>query len=168
MSRALVITLLALSALAACGTQPPAEVVDRSDTEFIAYTQMQDWLNLQEEVSNMTEEQLAGELERAGSPGDSRELYYFGLLNQHQKNYDGWTIARDSFRQLGQDSTLSDSQRQLAGILERYNQKMINWYQQHGNLLKEHAELQEQLRIAEQKIQAITELETSISTRREQ
>ena len=49
----------------------------------------------------------------------------------------------------------------LAAILERYNQSRINWYEQHKAL-------EEQNLLLQQKIEAITELETTISTRKEQ
>ena len=70
---------------------------------------------------------------------------------------------------------MTTEQRQLTGILLAYNQNRINWYQRQSELLVENAELEKQLQQAEedkvlleQKIQALTDLEADISTRKEQ
>ena len=60
-------------------------------------------------------------------------------------------------------------------MLESYNQNRINWYQRQGELVKQRSQLEEQLdeaeqekALLEQKIQALTDLEAVISTRKEQ
>jgi hypothetical protein len=75
---------------------------------------------------------------------------------------------------LAADSRLVKEQRDLVTILQRYNQTRINWYQQHRELLADHettaAKLEaslEENRLLQQKIQALTDVETSISTRKE-
>ena len=85
------------------------------------------------------------------------------------------TLARDAFREVNLMVGLTGGQRQLAEIFERYNQTRINWYQQYSQAEENQVALQEQLQEAqqqnnllEQKIQALTDLETSISTRKEQ
>ena len=60
-------------------------------------------------------------------------------------------------------------------MLERYNQSRINWYTRQEELLERYQYLQRELDASddekaelEQKIQALTELEAEISTRKEQ
>jgi hypothetical protein len=75
---------------------------------------------------------------------------------------------------LDEDTSLDEEQRSLAAILERYNQSRINWYLQRRQLLENYETLQAELdssreenKLLEQKLKAITDLETSISTRME-
>ena len=84
-------------------------------------------------------------------------------------------MARDIFRQLNQDEALTTSQRRLAGLLERFNQSRINWFHSRDELRLEYeglqarlTELQDRNTLLEQKIQAITDLEATISTRKEE
>jgi hypothetical protein len=88
-------------------------------------------------------------------------LFHYGLLKQQTDVFPHWAEARDIFRQLGADDGLAWEQRRLATILERYNQSRINWYEQYKTLEDENL-------LLEKKIEAITELETTISTRKEQ
>ena len=97
------------------------------------------------------------------------------FVNQQLVTYGAWVQARDAFRLLREDEELSEEQRQLVAILQAYNQTRINWYQRQSELLNRHAELQQQLDeaeqdklVLEQKIQALTDLEAAISTRKEQ
>ena len=60
-------------------------------------------------------------------------------------------------------------------VLEAYNQSRINWYQRQSETVKQNIKLEQQLSEAEQekqllehKIQALTDLEAVISTRKEQ
>lgn len=175
MSRALAPLLLALAMLAGCTTAPPAQKVDEGTPEIAAWTALQHWLSLQQDVTKMSTEEAVAELVRVGKPEGTNELLYFGLLNQRLQTYGGWTQARDTFRELQQDETLAIQQRQLADILREYNQNRINWYQRQRELLIQNAELKTQLHQAEeqklvldQKIQALTDLEAVISTRKEQ
>ena len=108
-------------------------------------------------------------------PEGADQLFYYGLLNQQLMTYGAWAQARDTFRVLREDKELAEVQRQLVTILQEYNQTRINWYQRQSELLNRNAELQQQLREAEQdklvlqqKIQALTDLEAAISTRKEQ
>lgn len=119
------------------------------------------------------------ELEKiAGVPENGDDLYYFGLLNQQLKEYNHWIAARDAFRQVRKDPELELEQRQLAGILERYNQSRIN-AQSRENELRDRYRLQqreldaqdalaEENELLKKKIQALTDLEAVISTRKEQ
>ena len=123
----------------------------------------------------MSTEEVVAKLIRVNEPEGAGQLFYYGLLNQQLQTFDAWAQARDTFRQLHENEELTAEQRQLAGILQSYNQNRINWYQRQGELLKQNAELKQQLSDAEQdkllleqKIQALTDLEAVISTRKEQ
>lgn len=177
MSRTLVVILFALTGLAGCVSAPPAprSVAPEPHPEVEDYRALRDWLDLQQAVAVMTPEEAVKELVRVGKPQQPHQWFYFGLLNQQLKTYASWTQARDAFREVNQAVGLTGGQRQLAQIFERYNQTRINWYQEYSQAQEDQTALQEQLEEArqqntllEQKIQALTDLETSISTRKEQ
>ena len=175
MSRALTALVLA-TLLAGCATAPPpVVVVAEPPAEAISCTSMQRWLHQQQEVSGLDKDEVVEQLVRLNKPEGIDQLYYYGLLNQQLQTQGAWAQARDSFRELQQKEGLTTEQRQLAGILLVYNQNRINWYQRQSELLVENAGLEKQLQQAEeekvlleQKIQALTDLEADISTRREQ
>lgn len=136
---------------------------------------VQDWLDLQQQVSQMNAEEVRLALEGRTPPQAGRQLFYYGLLRQHSQSYEGWMEARDTFRILHNDEAVTARQRQMAGLLEIYNQQRINWYQQYLQLQAGNEQLQRQLQEAEQektqlqqKIEALTELEAQISTRKDQ
>ena len=175
MSRSLTSLLLALAILAGCVVSPPVQVVENSTADVVTYSSVQQWLNLQEEVAGLSEEEVIEKLVRVNKPEGIGQLFYYGLLNQQLQTDGAWAQARDTFRQLQQDEELTVEQRQLVGILQEYNQNRLNWYQRQGELLVQNAELQKQLTAAEQdkllleqKIQALTDLEAAISTRKEE
>ena len=160
--------------LAGCTGQPPVAIPAPQPSVKIAPPAVQKWLRWQESVSTMTDAQLATALEGMAAPGNANQRFYYALLQQQANDYDSWVSARDTLRQLRQDEALAPGQRQLAGILERYNQSRINWFhsrdelrQQYEVLRQQVTELQEQNSLLEKKIQAITDLEATISTRKE-
>jgi hypothetical protein len=168
--------------LAACAGQDSPAGLDRlpgegPGTPATAQAPLiSDWLELQQEVLLMQADEVAAELARIGPDSTAgSELFYLGLLNQQVKDYNHWIAARDVFRELREDPGLDTDQRQLAGILERYNQSRINWYSRQNELLERYRLLQRELdtlddekAALEQKIQALTDLEAVISTRKEQ
>jgi len=173
MRRSLVSALLGLVILCGCAVSPPAD--EQAAPEVIYYSSVQHWLKLQHEVAAMSIEETSDELVGLGKPENAGDLFYHGLLNQQLPTNAAWVQARDAFRALHKDDELTVEQRRLAGILEAYNQNRINWYQRHSDLLAENTRLQQQLReteqdklLLEQKIQALTELEADISTRKEE
>jgi len=175
MSRSLATVALALTILAGCVTSPPTQVTATPSPGVVTYSSVQQWLSLQQEVADMSTEEVVAKLIRKNKPEGAGQLFYYGLLNQQLQTFDAWALARDAFRQLHEDEALAVEQRQLAGILQNYNQNRINWYQRQAELLKQHAQLKQQLSDAEQdkllleqKIQALTDLEAVISTRKEQ
>ena len=123
----------------------------------------------------MTGEQAGARLATVDPLASSADLFYYGLLKQQLQAYESWTEARDAFRALREEDGLTIEQRQLAGILEAYNQRRINWHQQYTELQAQYATMEEALAEAEQekalleqKIQALTDLETVISDRKEE
>ncbi len=174
MSRSLATVALALTILTGCGASP-SQVAAPTTPETTTYSSVQQWLSLQQDVASMNTEEVVAKLVRENKPDSAGQLFYYGLLNQQLQTFDAWAQARDAFRQLHEDEALAVEQRQLAGILQNYNQNRINWYQRQAELLKQHAQLKQQLSDAkqdklllEQKIQALTDLEAVISTRKEQ
>ena len=174
MPHSLVIAALILVTLAGCVTQPPTTIYIADDAPACTCTQLQNWLELQRKVSAMSIEKVEQKLTRLAEPKGSRQLFYIGLLNQQLDVFENWAQARDIFRQLAANSGLTKEQRNLAAILERYNQSRINWYLQYRQALEDNQGLkakllvsQEEIELLEAKIQAVTDLETSISTRKE-
>lgn len=175
MSRALIIFGLIALTLGGCSQIQPEPSPSEVEPVSTNYTQLQDWVRMQNRVSYMPPEEVIAELALLNQPDDPRQLFYYSLLNQQLDIYASWIRARDAQRILQQDNRLTREQQQLAQILERYNQSRINWYQQHRSLLQKYETVQAELIAADQenqllrdKIQALTELETTISTRREQ
>jgi hypothetical protein len=177
MPRPLTLAAILLTALTGCttapsgaGTPPPSPEVQVCQCDLGP----QVWLDLHREIAALTTEEVAARLVLADEPESSLQRYYFGLLHQQLNVVASWTEARDAFRELGLDTNLTPGQRQLAAIMERYNQSRINWHELNRQLQNDHDQLQSELRalkeenvVLEQKIQAITDLETSISTRKE-
>lgn len=165
LSKPLIVVAVALTILSGCATPnstpaPPPGTTVRV-TSGCACEPIEAWLKLQEDVSIMTVEEVSDRLTDAERPDGGEPLFYFALLNQQLDVFTKWAEARDAFRELAGEESLTWEQRRLAAILERYNQSRINWYEQYKQLEDENA-------LLEQKIEAITELETTISTRKEQ
>ena len=161
--------------LASCASQEPVEVAGAQPPAKAALPPVQKWLRWQDTISTMSASQLATALEATAKPGNANQLFYSGLLNQQSDTYNRWVMARDIFRQLQQDEALTPAQKQLAGLLERYNQSRINWFHSRDELRVKYEDLQLQVddlqaqnSLLEQKIKAITELEATISTRKEE
>lgn len=161
-------------ALVGCTTPPPAPVVVNFPPPVITESPVENWLAWQAIVTAMSPEQLATSLATPAQPESTDELFYYGLLKQGTQRYDDWVFARDIFRQLRENEGLPAEQQQLAGIFEEYNQARINAYHRHEELQLEHEALQEQLSeiqqqnaLQEEQIKAITDLEATISTRKE-
>ena len=170
----MVLTII-LPLLAGCVAAPPPTVVAPASPQTIPYSGVQQWLNLRQDVSVMSTEEVVEKLVRVNSPEGEGQMFYYGLLNQQLQTHGAWVNARDTFRELQQNEDLSTEQRQLANLLQEYNQNRINWYQRQSELLVQNADLKKQLHEAEeekilleQKIQALTDLEADISTRKEQ
>jgi hypothetical protein len=161
--------------LCGCAQHPPAKVVYIPSPENINWASVQKWLKLQVSVADLPVEQINAGLVGMNRPTAADQLFYYGLLHQHSQTYDGWITARDVFRELSQNSAISVEQQELATILEKFNQNRINWHERYGqlqqqcdDLSQQLTETQQQAQVLEQKIQAITDLEATISTRKEE
>ncbi|MFK8049512.1 MAG: hypothetical protein AB8B81_13895 [Halioglobus sp.] len=178
MPRTLILALFLLATLGGCTLLTNDLLVEPSEPakpEVVEYTTLQQWLRMHQHVTDMSPERAQAALARRSPPTKPRQMYYYALLSQQTQLYDGWTKARDTFRALREIESLSTEQKQLAGILEEYNQTRINWHQRHSKLQRDYGEQQKQLVVSEnetaeleQKIQALTDLEEAISTRKEQ
>ncbi len=164
-----------LAVLAGCAVQPPDQAAGDHPADSVMYATVEEWLDLQQEVGELGAADVASRLATVDKSASTGQLYYYGVLNQQLKTYGAWTVARDTFRMLQADQALTKQQRQLAGILRQYNQNRINSYARQRVLLNESAKLQQNLSDSEgekqqlaKKIQALTELEAAISTRREE
>lgn len=166
--------LLLLGLLAGCAFNPTAEVPS-ADVETTVYPPALRWLERGAEVSALTPDEAVASLVDVARPVEPDELYDYALLNQQLQTYGAWTQARDTLQQLAAVQTLTPQQRQIVDTLLRYNQSRINWYLKYQTLEQDHAMQAEQLQSAlqetsllQQKIQALTELEAVISTRKEE
>lgn len=174
MSSALAAILVGIALLSGCVAQPPVESTKQDTENVISAPTVEQWLDQLEEVESMDTTEVMRQLELIDKTTSASQLFYYGILNQRLQNYGAWTVARDAFQQLQEDQTLTKQQRQLAAVLREYNQSRINGHARYATLLKEQSALQDGLNQAEtekrqleQKIQALTELETTISTRQE-
>ncbi|WP_133126038.1 hypothetical protein [Pseudohalioglobus lutimaris] len=174
MPRPLTFTLLLVALVTACAEQPVTPIASRPKTTVIAAPSsgVDRWLSQYGEVKVMGRDEIVTALLATGRPSNSQQFYYFGLLNQELTTLSNWTLARDAFRQIQDDTELSPEQRELASILERYNQTRLNDYERQDSLQSQQDSTQSKLdnaleenALLKQKIQAITDLETSISTR---
>lgn len=175
LTRSLALAAVLAGALVGCVSAPPPEVITIETPVKTPVPPVQRWLRWSETVSTMSPSQLSDTLEGMAEPGNANQFFYYGLLNQQSDTYDGWVAARDIFRELQEDEALTRGQRRLAGLLERFNQSRINWFHsrdelriEYESLQQETAALQEQNTLLEQKIQAITDVEATISTRKEE
>ena len=175
MSRPLVPLLLSLAMLSGCVAQKPDKTVGHDTVQAIRYPSLEQWLDLQQTVGDMSTEEVVERLTEVDRSEGIGQLFYFGVLNQQLPTYGAWTLARDTFQKLQENEELPRAHRQLAGVLRKYNQSRINEYLRQQELISQDSQLQQDLRQArdekrqlEQKIQALTELETVISTRKEE
>ena len=165
---------LLLACLAGCTTPPPVRSVHTAPPNLAAETAVSYWLTLQAKVAAMPLEAITAELADLPDPENKSDLFYRALLRQYSQTYNGWVQARDTFRQLREDIALPPEERQLAGILEQFNQNRINWFQRYGELQQQYNnqrdridELQRANASLEEKIRTLTDLEAEISTRKE-
>lgn len=175
LSRARLVTLLLPVLLVGCttplqlGMPAPAPTVDEAQLAF------ERWMNLHTQVQSMSAEEAAQRIAQLDSPEGEGQRFYYGLLHTRLKNYPDWIRARDAFADVAGNASVSEAQRGLADLMRQYNQLRINAYVRQLELESNAVALRKQLVSAEaektllqQKIQALTELETIISTRKEE
>lgn len=174
MSRALAASVLCALCLGGCvappATPPPVPVIRENPVAAL-----QQWFGMEKHVAQMSAEDAVASLVEMGRPQTPDTLFLFALLNQQLGSYGGMTLARDALQQLEEDTALLIEQQRLASILRRYNQARINSHLGNQQASERQAELEAQLQLAqeqrvllEQKIQALTDLEADISTRKEE
>lgn len=175
MPRAITSLLLFAAVLSGCVAQPPVETTQQNTTAVVTLPAIEQWLDQLAAVETMDTPEVMEQLGKVDKTAGASQLFYFGILNQRLQSYGAWTVARDAFQKLQENEALPKQQRQLAGVLRQYNQSRINGHSRYDASLKEQTELRESLsraedekRQLEQKIQALTELETAISTRQEE
>jgi hypothetical protein len=175
MSRPLVSVLLGLAILAGCVTEPPVKTSGDDTGQGISYPSVEKWLDLEQDVGNMEATQIVERLTQINKEDGVGQMFYYGVLNQHLPTYGAWTLARDTFQRLQENEDLPVELRQFSGILRKYNQVRINAYVQQQEMANKYTRLQQDLHqteeereLLEQKLQALTELETVISTRKEE
>lgn len=173
MSRSLTLIAVLILALTGCALLPSQQA--SREASLAAYAALKAWLDRVQSVEAMSRKRVTARLSDMGKPKDHDELFYFGLLSQRSNAYDSWTQARDAFRELSEAPAITREQRQLASILLLYNQSRINAHLRSRKVKADCSATEtdlEQVRsendLLERKIQAITDLETSISTRKEQ
>lgn len=174
LSRALAATLL-LGIVAGCATPFHVGTSAPQPVASTATLALERWINLYTQTQDMTAEQASTRVAELAPPESSGQRFYYGLLHSQLDNYPDWIRARDAFAKLAADKTLTIEQRGLADVLRSQNQTRINAYVKQIDLQQRTVELQKLLVSAEtektelqQKIQALTDLETSISTKKEE
>jgi len=96
------------------------------------------------------------------------QWFRYALLNQQLNEREGWIRSRDAYRYLLATETLGKELRGLTKLLLKYNQNMINWDTRYSKVQIQLKESEAMQQVLEEKIQAITNLEQSISGRKEQ
>ncbi|MFT6914699.1 MAG: hypothetical protein ACJAWL_000995 [Motiliproteus sp.] len=140
------------------------------------------WLSELSRLLALNEEQAEAQLQQAVTSQAElpQRLFRYALLNQQLKDRLGWIRARDALQQLAADAQLSLSLLSLVQVLQFHNQAMINADARHTRLLNalqeenlQQQQLAAELRVSQQevfelsqKIDALTNLEKSMSIRR--
>lgn len=173
--RTLAVSAALFASLSACTTPIQIGIPAPQQTASETTIAFERWVNLHTQVRAMTSEQAAARIAELGDYEGTGQRYYYGLLHSQLENYPDWIRARDAFANLVSDTGLTPEQRGLADVLRSQNQTRINAFVKQIDLQQRSVELQKQLVTAEaektalqQKIQALTDLETSISTRKEE
>ena len=176
MPRTLILSAALMGLLTGCAQQatPPASEAARCQCAE-PYQEMADWLAMERKTSAMDTSEVVAELVRLGRPVSPSEQFYFGTLNQQLGTPANWRQARDAFRAVRKNTELTNEQRNIAAMLERYNIYRLDDNKDRNDMLRDQAELESTLDMLKQentglqeKIQAITDLEADMSTRIEQ
>jgi len=127
------------------------------------------WLRIADLYMELTPTQAQQRLNEIGDEEKTAlQWYRYALLNQQLNELAGWIRARDAFRQVVAMESLSQELYGLTKLLLKYNQNMINWDARYSKVKIELKESEAMQQVLEEKIQAITKLEQSMSSRKEQ
>lgn len=180
--RGLIMTLM-LGLLSGCQQLPaPAAPGVPAALDAALNADLEPWLGEISRLMAFSEEQAEAELQQTftSAAQQPERLFRYALLNQQLKDRLGWIRARDSLQQLSAHADLSMPLLALVRLLEFHNQAMINADSRQTRLLNALQEEQQQRqRLAaelllsqqqvvelSQKIEALTNLERSMSIRR--
>lgn len=127
------------------------------------------WLRIADLYMELTPTQAQQRLDELGNEEKTTlQWYRYALLNQQLNDRAGWVRARDAFRYVLATESLSQDLYGLTKLLLKYNQNMINWDARYSKVTIELKESEAMQQVLEEKIQAITNLEQSMSSRKEQ
>ncbi len=127
------------------------------------------WLRIADLYMELTPTQARQRLDAIGDEEKTTlQWYRYALLNQQLNNRAGWIRARDAFRYVIASESLSQELYGLTKLLLKYNQSLINWDARYSKVKMELKESEGMQRVLEEKIQAITNLEQNMSSRKEQ
>lgn len=161
--------VLILLACAGCESLQPNYYEGWNREPTLTAEQRYYWLRIADLYMELTPSQAQQRLDKIdGEEKTSLQWFRYALLNQQLNERAGWIRSRDAFRQLLVTENFGDELRGLTKLLLKYNQNMINWDARYNKVqiqLKESEALQQ---VLEEKIQAITNLEQNISSRKEQ
>ena len=127
------------------------------------------WLRIADLYMELTPTQAQQRLDKVGDEErTSLQWFRYALLNQQLNERAGWVRSRDAYRQLLITENFGDELRGLTKLLLRYNQNMINWDARYNKVQIQLKESEAMQQVLEEKIQAITNLEQNMSSRKEQ
>lgn len=127
------------------------------------------WLRIADLYMELTPTQARQRLDAIGDEEKTMlQWYRYALLNQQLNNRAGWIRARDAFRHVIASESLSQELYGLTKLLLKYNQSLINWDTRYSKVKIELKESEGMQRVLEEKIQAITNLEQNMSSRKDQ
>ena len=127
------------------------------------------WLRIADFYMELTPTQAQQRLDKIDNEEKTNlQWFRYALLNQQLNEREGWIRSRDAYRYLLTTETLGQELRGLTKLLLKYNQNMINWDARYNKVQIQLKESEAMQQVLEEKIQAITHLEQSISSRKEQ
>lgn len=127
------------------------------------------WLQATNDYMALTPAEAQQRLSKFNLTKKSRFNYFrYALLNQQLGTREGWVRARDTLRSMSEDKDLNEDLFWITRIFLQYNQSLINADEKQQRLTTELLESQQAELLLEDKIRAITNLEQSISERKEQ
>lgn len=127
------------------------------------------WLRIADLYMELTPHQARQRLDKiSDKEKTSLQWFRYGLLNQQLAERAGWIRARDAFRHVLASQNLGQDVKGLVKLLLRHNQSMINWEARYSKATLQLQESENMQRVLEEKIQAITNLEQNMSSRKEQ
>ncbi|MBN7798680.1 hypothetical protein [Parahaliea mediterranea] len=166
--------LAALALLAGCQMlpeEPPLREVPRTARPCVTApaTALERWMGEMTSVDKLSQEQAREQLSLMRGAGDSAfERYRYALLNQRIGDGAGWIRARDTLRGLREEGLAEPGLMQLVALLQRFSQAMINADARQQQLAEELLSSQQEREALADKIEALTNIEQTISERKNQ